>query len=87
MFAETSWFYRRWVVFGVLLFCAWAIAYLTIWGKDTALERDIVQVLGLLAGGVVGSYVFGAAWDDRNKMIHGRVDPSPLGPPAPDERG
>lgn len=87
MFVETSWFYRRWVVFGALFFCAWPVGYLTVWGADTALARDIVQVLSLLAGGVIGSYVFGAAWDDKNKMIHGRIDPPPAPAGPPDERG
>ena len=89
MIVETSWTYRRWAVFGTLIFCAWAIGYLTVWGKDTALDRDIVSALSLLAGMVIGSYIGGAAWDDRNKMIHGRIEdaPPPDRPPPQDERG
>lgn len=87
---ETSWLYRRTVVFATLAFCAWSVGYLTIWGKDTALERDIVSALSLLAGMVIGSYIGGAAWDDRNRMMHGRIDDRqvpPDGPPPGDERG
>lgn len=90
---ETSWVYRRTVVFGTLAFCAWAVGYLTVWGRDTALERDIVSSLSLLAAAVIGSYIGGAAWDDLNRMRHGRLDdpPSPARPdgypPAEDGRG
>ncbi len=89
---ETSWLYRRTVVFATLAFCAWAIGYLTVWGKDTALERDIVSSLSLLAVAVIGSYIGGAAWDDLNRMRHGHFDdPAPLPiydrPPPSDERG
>lgn len=71
---ETSWFWRRWAVFGTLGFCAWAVGYLTMFGADTALARDIVSALSLLAGITVGSYIGGGAWDDLNRMKHGRFD-------------
>lgn len=89
---ETSWIWRRTTVFGTLGFCAWAVGYLTIWGADTALAREIATSLILLAGTVIGSYVFGATWDDLNRMRHGRMDrPPPRArpedyPPAEDGR-
>jgi hypothetical protein len=42
---------------------------LVLWrGTDNALNRDAVNVLALLAGGIIGSYVFGAAWE-RTKGV------------------
>lgn len=67
---QPQWKRRRGVVFGTLGFCASVVGYLTAWGADTALSRDIAQGLIVLAGAVVGSYVFGAAWDDKNVMAH-----------------
>lgn len=89
---ETSWLYRRTVVFATLAFCAWAVGYLTVWGKDTALERDIVSSLSLLAAAVIGSYIGGAAWDDLNRMRHSRFERPPperaeVYPPPEDGRG
>ena len=62
------WRIRRRVIFGTLLFCAVFVGWLAVAGEDTALNQSIANGLILLAGGVVGSYVFGAAWDDLNVM-------------------
>lgn len=63
-----SWKIRRRVVALTLLFCGGATVWLLGWGEDTELNRTIANGLILLAGGVIGSYVFGAAWDDMNVM-------------------
>jgi hypothetical protein len=81
---ETSWFWRRAIVFAVLvvglgLLIGLAIAT-TIYRVDTALARDIAGTAGLMIMSTVGTYVAGAAWDDRNRMIHGRTDGQ--GPPG-----
>lgn len=65
-----SWRYRRGLVFAVSAFCAMVIAYLTARGQDTRLAESIASGAFLLLGTVVGSYVFGAAWDDKNVMAH-----------------
>lgn len=65
-----SWRYRRALVFAVSAFCAAVIAYLTARGQDTRLAESIASGAFLLLGTVVGSYVFGAAWDDKNVMAH-----------------
>lgn len=62
-----TWTNRRRVIFGTLLYCAAAIAYLIFRGEDTRLHQDIASGLILLAASVVGSYVFGAVWDDSRK--------------------
>lgn len=58
---------RRWMV----LILSWMLAnaqYLIVWGNDTALHQNaLVTLLGAIVA-VLGSYVFGAVWDDRNKL-------------------
>jgi len=65
---KPSWRIRRRIIIGTLLFCGGEIIYLTAWGADTNLHSTIASGVLILAGSVIGSYVFGAAWDDRNWM-------------------
>ncbi|WP_439604162.1 hypothetical protein [Shinella sp.] len=65
---KPSWRIRRRIIVGTLVYCAAMILYLAVWGKSTSLEEAIATGLILLAGSVIGSYVFGAVWDDRNVM-------------------
>lgn len=65
---KPSWRIRRRVIVATLLFCAGEIVYLTGWGQDTNLASTIANGVLILAGSVIGAYVFGAAWDDRNVM-------------------
>jgi quinol-cytochrome oxidoreductase complex cytochrome b subunit len=67
-----SWRIRRTIIVATLIFCAAEIIYLTIWGKDTDLSSTIANGLIILAGSVIGAYVFGAVWDDRNIMAMSR---------------
>lgn len=60
------WKNRRRVIFGSLFFCAGVTIYLAAWGADTAVNETIAMGILLLAAAVIGSYVFGAVWDDRN---------------------
>lgn len=63
-----SWKNRRRVVIVTLLYCATVVGWLVLHGASTQLNESIANGLILLAGGVIGSYVFGAAWDDLNVM-------------------
>ena len=64
----TGWKYRRTTVMVSLIYCAATIG-LVLWrGNDTALNREAVNVLSILAGTIIGSYVFGAAWE-RTKGV------------------
>ncbi len=60
------WLFRRRVVVSTLLFCAAVVVKIVVWGHDS--ER-IGEALGMaafmLAGSVIGSYVFGAVWHDK----------------------
>ncbi|MDF2620744.1 MAG: hypothetical protein K0S00_3403 [Xanthobacteraceae bacterium] len=61
------WNIRRRYVLATMLFCGGLIAYLAVFGADTELNRVIVTNLSLVAGGTLGSYIFGATWDDKNQ--------------------
>lgn len=61
-----NWKNRRRTIFATLGFVAAEIVYLTVGGDDTRLNETIAMSLVMLAGSVIGSYVFGAVWDDKN---------------------
>lgn len=63
-----SWRIRRRIIIATLLFCAGEIVYLTVWADSTSLAETIANGVLILAGSTIGSYVFGAVWDDRNVM-------------------
>lgn len=65
---KPSWRVRRRIIITTLLFCAGETIYLTGWGADTNLHSTIANGVLILAGSVIGAYVFGAAWDDRNML-------------------
>ncbi len=62
-----NWRRRRKVMFAALGFIAANLQYLIIWGKPDSLRETIA--IGLVGAGVgiIGSYVFGAVWDDSNR--------------------
>ena len=64
------WKMRRRIVVGALLFCAWCVAWIMLRGDDRSVNEVIVMCAFGLAGSVIGAYVFGAVWDDRNVMQH-----------------
>lgn len=72
---KPSWAVRRRIIVATLLFCAGEIVYLTGWGQDTDLASTIANGVLILAGSVIGSYVFGAVWDDRNVMAMRKGEP------------
>lgn len=76
-----SWKLRRRIIYGTLFFCAGEVLYLTVWGSDTDLHSTIANGLILLAASVIGSYVFGAVWDDRNYMAMTKKTKDPEIPP------
>ena len=64
---------RRWMLLTLL----WLIGnaqYLIVWGADTALHQNaLVTCLGAIVA-IIGSYVFGAVWDDVDKRRHVRME-------------
>lgn len=77
MLIDTSWLYRRTMVFAVVLTGLVALALLTWRAVDAAEVALLSAVWQTLIMAIGGSYIFGAIWDDRNRMIHGRADPRP----------
>lgn len=63
---KERWKIRRRIVNITLLFCASTVSYLVLFGSDTQLHQAIANGLILLSGSVIGSYLFGATWDDKN---------------------
>jgi hypothetical protein len=60
-----SWTIRRRIIVLTLIFCSGLVMYITFKGTDTRTAETIVQSAFYLAGMVIGSYVFGAVWEDR----------------------
>lgn len=65
--APDNWRARRWVVFASLAYAALTVIYIVIKGEDSALYRDVAVALIGASVAIIGSYVFGAVWDDRSK--------------------
>lgn len=63
-----SWKIRRRVIAASLAYCAGMVGYLAIFAETTTLREQVATGLILLAGSIIGSYVFGAVWDDRGRQ-------------------
>lgn len=68
VYGRPPWKVRRRIVHGTLIFLALVIAWLVVRGEDSELNQTIATSSFLFAAAVIGSYVFGAIWDDRNVM-------------------
>lgn len=69
-----TWTQRRRIIRWTLAFCGAAVGYVIVWPGDaiTAPVRSaIAMALVALAGSTIGSYVFGAVWDDHNARKDG----------------
>lgn len=64
-----TWRVRRRIIVATLLWCAGMVTYLAIWGRPISLSETTVNALILLMGSIIGSYVFGVVWDDKNKQV------------------
>lgn len=74
---ERSWRIRRAIIIGTIIWCVAMVTYLAVWGRDINLSETTVNGCLLLMASVIGSYVFGAVWDDRNKD-RARAEVEPL---------
>ena len=68
---RSSWFLRRRIIIGTLIYCAVSVAYLMTFAADTVVNGQLAVALTGLAGAVIGSYVFGAVYEDRAKIKAG----------------
>lgn len=64
---DRSWYWRRWAVFSSLAVCDIVVLYLVVFGVDNRLNQDMVNGAFLLIAALVNGYVFGGAWDDKNR--------------------
>lgn len=61
-----SWALRRLFMFAISAFCVGVITF-SLWkGLDTKVAETAVTMSFVTLISVVGSYVFGATWDDKN---------------------
>ena len=67
-----TWTRRRRIIYATLLFCAAMVVVLTERHPNAPLVAQTVLALIGLAGAVIGSYVFGAVWDDKNARSAGQ---------------
>lgn len=65
---KPSWEVRRRIIIATLVFCAFCVTYIMIWGDQRPVMEVIVFSAFGLALSVIGSYIFGAVWDDKNIM-------------------
>ena len=63
---KNEWKIRRRIIFSTLTFCALVICYILWEDMKTEVAEAAMTAAFALAGMVIGSYVFGAVWDDHN---------------------
>ncbi len=66
-FYESKWFFRRIMVFAIVISSLIILGYLAVVGTE-ATRNAIVNVAAFLIGGIGGSYLGFATFDDRNAM-------------------
>lgn len=62
-----NWTKRRRVMLWSLLFIGANLQYLIVFGKPDGLRENICVAVMAAGTAIIGSYVFGAVWDDKNK--------------------
>ncbi|WP_292589709.1 hypothetical protein [Mesorhizobium sp.] len=67
---RSSWAIRRRIIVVTLLWCGGMVTYLAILGRPIQLSETAVNGLLLLMASVIGSYVFGAVWDDKGGLTN-----------------
>ena len=64
--AANSWIIRRRFMFAVIAFCMTCVAYVLYKDLDSSVAEAVVTMSFAVIMGTMGSYVFGAVWDDLN---------------------
>ena len=59
---------RRRAVILTLAYCAANVQYLILFGESTPLANTLANALTLLAGGVIGAWVFGETYHQRGGL-------------------
>lgn len=79
MVDPNAWLVRRKIIIWSLIWLALLISTISghnLWtGRESSLQETIAIAAFTLFGSIVGSYVFGAIWDDKNKRgVPGTVE-------------
>lgn len=61
---KSSWRVRRRFMFGVAAFCMWTIGYILYKDRTSGPADTAITMAFLTLISIVGSYVFGATWED-----------------------
>lgn len=61
-----SWKIRRRIIFAALSFCALVVSKIVLSETDSQTAQVALYGAFGLSASVIGSYVFGAVWDDNN---------------------
>ena len=77
-----NWPKRRRLMYVVLLWAIVASSYILYLGRDLELDRTAFVMLISLIISIVGSYVFGAVWDDADKRKNIPADTTDKDPSA-----
>lgn len=64
-----SWKFRRTFMFAVSGFAAALMMVALLVKPDAAISSNIIIGGFALLGSIVGTYVFGAVWDDKNRGV------------------
>lgn len=83
--SRPSWAVRRRIVIATLIWCGLLVTYLALFGRPVSLSETIANGCLLLMASVIGSYVFGAVWDDKNNGSTAII--APPGPAMPEPPG
>lgn len=84
---KPSWTIRRRIIVLTLSWCGVLVTYLAIWGRDNNTSETAINGCLLLMASVIGSYVFGAVWQDKSSIESETVPRRPLGSPGMPEPG
>lgn len=63
---KDRWVIRRRVIFVSLLFIATCVIKVLWADSPSTGQTGLVEALVYTGGGIIGSYVFGATWDDKD---------------------
>ena len=65
---QKPWNFRRKLVLTTLSFCGGMVGYITVYGHtNEVIGSTIVGGCFTLATAVIGSYIFGAVWNDKRE--------------------
>lgn len=71
MVDPNAWIVRRKIIIYSLIWLGMLITFVSLYAlfksRESSLQETIVIAAFTLFGSIVGSYVFGAIWDDKNK--------------------